>query len=57
MLIEMRKHQRGISKRITQIEGELEEEFNKQQVDQIEFDMGYLSRKQKDDRTSWVIEI
>ncbi|WP_158217634.1 CRISPR-associated primase-polymerase type A1 [Lottiidibacillus patelloidae] len=56
-LIELRKHKRGLSKRLSHIEEELTRIFDEKKVDKVEIDIGFLVRKQKENENNWVIHI
>lgn len=56
-LIEMRKHQRGIMNKIKKIERELTIYFDKNGIEQVEIDLGFLIREWHEDGYSWVIHL
>lgn len=56
-LLEYKKQKRGIDKNVRKLEDELTEIFNNAAVDCMEIEMGLLSRRRKEERYEWVIEL
>lgn len=56
-LLELKKQRRGIDKSVRKLEDELTEIFNNASVDCMEIEMGLLTRRRKNDRYEWVIEL
>ncbi|KIQ94502.1 Group II intron-encoded protein ltrA [Anoxybacillus thermarum] len=56
-MIQLRKHQRGISEKLKKIEHQLKCIFDELGTDRIEIEQGYLVRKSIDNKDCWVIEL